>query len=93
MVEVLNGTARQGLARVATRALRSEGLDVVYFGNADSLIDSTRVIVRRGNRSAANRVARLLQVRRVISEIDTLRRVDVTVILGKDYRPEPQLHP
>ena len=35
-VEVLNGTARQGLARIATRVLRRRGLDVVFLGNADT---------------------------------------------------------
>src|SRR3954453_24222022 len=48
-VEVLNGTRRQGAARTATRMLRSHGLDVVFLGNADSLEDSTRLIVRRGD--------------------------------------------
>ncbi len=35
-VEVLNGTKRSGAARAATRMLRGRGLDVVFFGNADT---------------------------------------------------------
>ena len=49
-VEVLNGTRRRGLARVATRVLRERGLDVVFFGNADTAADSTRVVVQHSRR-------------------------------------------
>ncbi|MFI5235661.1 MAG: LytR C-terminal domain-containing protein, partial [Gemmatimonadales bacterium] len=48
-VEVLNGTGKQGLARVGARVLRRRGIDVMLFANADSVIDSTRIIVRRGD--------------------------------------------
>ena len=57
-VEVLNGTRRQGLARVATRVLREHGIDVVFFGNADSVTDSTRVAVRRGDPGRGKRSCR-----------------------------------
>ena len=93
MVEVLNGTSRQGLARIGTRVLRSQGFDVVFFGTAGSRMDSTRVIIRRGSRPAGEAVARALGARRITVEIDTLRRVDVTVILGEDFRPPPDWHP
>lgn len=94
-VEVLNATARPSLARVATRLLRREGLDVVFFGNADddARRDSTRVIARRGDRSGAERVARALGQGVVSVRTDTLRRVDVTVLLGADYRPAADPHP
>src|SRR5512142_292102 len=35
LVEVLNASGRQGLARVGTRAIRRGGFDVVFFGHAD----------------------------------------------------------
>ncbi|MEP6571867.1 MAG: LytR C-terminal domain-containing protein [Gemmatimonadota bacterium] len=93
LVEVLNGTPRQGLARAGARALRGEGIDVVFLGNADSLLDSTQVIARRGNLEAARSVAKILGAAKVRSQTDTLRRVDVTVILGKDFKSPPGLHP
>jgi hypothetical protein len=95
VVEVLNGTTRVGLARTATRLIRQQGLDVVFFGSADSAsrTDSTRVIVRRGKRGAAEIVARALGAGRVEVELDTLRRVDVSVILGSDYQPAAEVHP
>jgi LytR cell envelope-related transcriptional attenuator len=92
-VEVLNGTRRQGAARTATRMLRRQGLDVVFLGNADSIADSTRVIVRRGDPGRARYVAQALGAGKVVVETDTLRRVDVSVILGDDFRPRLAIHP
>ena len=85
-VEVLNGTRRAGVARAATRMLRRRGLDVVYFGNADEAVDSTRVIVRRGNPGRGRDVRLALGVGHIRVEPDTLRRVDVSVVLGADFR-------
>jgi hypothetical protein len=92
-VEVLNGTSRQGIARTATRLLRGRGLDVVFVGNADSTADSTRVVARRGDVQRADYVAEMLGVGSVVVETDTFRRVDVSVILGNDFRPRLPLHP
>ena len=93
VVEVLNGTRRQGAARTATRMLRRRGLDVVFLGNADSLTESTRVIVRRGDPQPARFVAAALGAGKVVVETDTLRRVDVSVVLGDDFSPKLPLHP
>lgn len=94
IVEVLNGTSRPGLARIATRTLRRAGVDVVFYGTADmTALDSTLVIVRRGGKGGGHRVADRLGAGRVRVELDTLRRVDVTVILGADYIPPDELHP
>src|SRR6478752_2566402 len=54
VVEVLNATGKQGIARVGTRALRRKGVDVVFFGNADTTADSTKIILRRGSRERAD---------------------------------------
>jgi hypothetical protein len=86
-VEVLNGTRRAGVARAATRMLRRRGLDVVFYGNAEAAAESTRVIVRRGDPGRGRDVRQALGAGRVMVEPDTLRRVDVSVILGTDFRP------
>ncbi len=91
-VEVLNGTQRRGLARTATRALRERGLDVVFFGGGPAA-DSTRILVRRGEAGQGLNVAEALGAGRVSIEPDTLRRVDVTVLLGNDWHPRLPLHP
>ena len=93
LVEVLNGTDRVGLARIATRALRREGVDVITSGNASRPAERTRIVVRRGDVARGRIVARALGTGEVEQEPDTLRRVDVSVYLGTDYRPVEPLHP
>jgi len=93
VVEVLNATGRTGLARTAARMLRAQGLDVIAVGNADSALATTRVVVRRGAGAGARDAVRALGAGRVSTVIDTLRRVDLTILLGADFRPNPPLHP
>lgn len=92
-VEVLNATTSQGLARVGTRALRRGGLDVLFFGNADTTADTTRLLVRRGSVESGNEVKKILGVGKVELAPDSTRRVDVTVILGADWKAPEELHP
>ncbi len=93
MIEVLNGTSRQGVARTATRMLRGRGLDVVFLGNADTAERLTRVIVRRGDPERAKYVVDVLGAGMIVVEPDTFRRVDLSVILGEDFRPMLGIHP
>ena len=92
VIEVLNGNGRNGLARTVTRQLRQQGLDVVFFGSTEKT-DSTAIVVRRGDAGAGSVVARALGSGRIRVELDTLRRVDVSVILGADFKPITDLHP
>lgn len=92
VVEVLNASGRDGLARRVTRELRSRGLDVVSFGNEPGT-DSTLVILRRGDGGSADAVRGALGQGIVRAEPDSLRRVDVTVVLGADFRMEAELRP
>jgi len=86
VAEVLNTTRAVGLARAATRVLRDAGIDVVYFGSdTGAVADSTLVLLRRGNLSAAAKVARALGVGAVRQAPDSSRLVDVTVRLGGDF--------
>ena len=92
IIEVLNGNGRTGLARTVTRQLRQQGLDVVFFGSTERT-DSTAIVVRRGDAGAGSVVAKALGAGMVRVEQDTLRRVDVSVILGADFKPAADLHP
>lgn len=84
-VEVLNGTRVDGLARRTTRALRRQGLDVVFYGTAaDSVRDSTVVYGRRGDLRRAERVRAALGVGQVVQQPDPQLLLDVTVVLGLD---------
>jgi len=93
IVEVLNGSGRSGLARLGARRLRRQGIDVVLFGTADSMVDSTRVILRRGEKVRADRVQDALGIGRIREARDSLRLVDVTVILGPDFTPDEDGRP
>lgn len=94
VVEVLNASGRSGLARSATRMLRRAGVDVVYLGNAAfDTLSVTVVLARRGDSLRAVRVADLLGAARTAVQLDTARRVDATVLLGRDFRPDAEYHP
>ena len=87
-VEVLNANGRSGDARVGTRLLRREGIDVVYFGNADaSTLDSTRIIVRRGSAKVGEQVRAALGLGKVEIALDSSKLLDVSVLLGADFVP------
>jgi hypothetical protein len=86
-VEVLNAAGVAGLAREVTRRLRDAGFDVVYFGNAHAFgQDSSLVLDRVGEPEAAQRVAEALGLARVVSRRDSTLMVDVTVVVGRDWR-------
>jgi hypothetical protein len=93
IVEVVNRSGRNGLARAATRALRAAGFDVVYFGSFEDSLKATQVFARRGDSSAAVRVARALGAGVASMRPDSLLRVDVSVVLGSDYIPPPGFRP
>ena len=86
VVEVRNASNKPGIARLVTRLLQQRGIDVIYFGTAASLLDSTTVLVRRGELSRGLEIARLLGQARVKSAPDTLLRVDATVLIGGDFK-------
>lgn len=86
-VEVLNAAGRDGMARRATDYLRELGFDVVYFGNAESFGRDTSIVLDRVRRLPdARRVADALGVRRVVSRPDSNLYLDVSVLLGADWR-------
>jgi hypothetical protein len=87
-VEVLNAGGKADMARRATDRLRDHGLDVVYFGNAETFgRDSSVVLDRVGRLEAARAVADVLGIRHVRSEPDSNLYLDVTVLLGREWEP------
>jgi hypothetical protein len=90
-VEVRNDSRVTGLARRATFYLRDQGFDVVdYYGAAGAARDSTLVIDRSGHPEWARLVARALGGATVITERDSSRYLDVTVLLGRSWTPPAQ---
>lgn len=97
-VEVVNTTGKTGVARTGARLLRGGGIDVVsYFSNpsGDKALDTTRILVRRGNMAAGERVRSVLKFGRVVLQPDSNRLVDVSVLLGLDFaaRAPLEFHP
>lgn len=88
-VRVLNATGVRGLARRATFYLRSMGYDVVDFdSDRGPTRDSSEVVVHGRDSTLGIRLQRALGVGRVTSaSVDSLRYVDLTVVLGRDWQP------
>ncbi|MFW6078828.1 MAG: LytR C-terminal domain-containing protein [Gemmatimonadota bacterium] len=90
-VEVLNGAGRPGLAERVTARLRSEGFDVVFFGNATRFDwERSLVYARSADTLRARAVAEALGIERVESEADPALHLDATVVLGRSWTaPSP----
>jgi hypothetical protein len=92
-VEVLNGTRTRGLARRATIYLRDRGFDVVGSGT-ESEPRANTVVYDRSSHPEWARLVGLAINAPVVSQPDSSRYLDVTVILGADWRPPPlPFHP
>ncbi|MEO8575810.1 MAG: LytR C-terminal domain-containing protein [Gemmatimonadales bacterium] len=87
-VEVLNATKIRGLARKATMFLRDRGFDVVAVGTATEQSATTLVLDRSNHPEWAQLVARAFNSR-VELRADSSRYLDVTVLIGSDWRPPP----
>ena len=86
-VQVLNATPTKGLARVATNVLRDRGFDVVETANAPRGTPPTSVVLDRvGNLEAAREAAGALGIARVETRRDPGLLLDVTVVLGSDWK-------
>ena len=87
-VEVLNATTTKGLARKATTYLRDRGFDVVLIGTSKEQRDRTLVLDRSHHPQWAALVASAFGGT-VQDKPDTARYLDVTVLVGADWRPPP----
>ncbi|MEO0138903.1 MAG: LytR C-terminal domain-containing protein [candidate division WOR-3 bacterium] len=86
-VVVLNGTKMDKLAYTVSQYLKGKGVDVIYYGNADSIYSHTLIIDRRDsiNLSYAKRVARFIKGK-IMYMPDPDNIAPVFVILGNDYK-------
>lgn len=88
-VEVINATTVRGLGRRATIYLRDRGFDVVGISTSREVRDSTLVLNRSGRADWAALVGKAFNAR-VESRPDSSRYVDVTVLIGANWRPPAQ---
>jgi hypothetical protein len=91
-VEVVNATATRGLGRLATAWLRDKGFDVVSTTTASEKDrrDSSVVLDRSGHPAWAALAAAAIGGARVEPRPDSLRFLDLTVLVGRSWRPPPQ---
>jgi len=96
-VEVLNGTAVNGLAGRTADMLRSFGYDVISVGNADnSDYDSTVIIHRTGDQYLVNAFAEVIRCANIrretpvepeddIMNLNTEYKADITLLIGRNF--------
>jgi hypothetical protein len=88
-VEVLNGCGVSGVAEKLTDYLRMNNIDVVSLGNYRSFdIENSIIIGRNEKIQNAEIVAAIvgLDNQNIIQQINPDYLLDVTFVLGKDYR-------
>lgn len=88
-VEVLNGCGVSGIAEKLTDYLRTNNIDVVNLGNYRSFeIENSIIIGRNEKFKNAEIVAGLIGLdnQSIIQQINPDYLLDITFILGKDYR-------
>ncbi|GAB1341268.1 hypothetical protein MASR1M101_03950 [Gemmatimonas sp.] len=90
-VRVLNTSGVSGLARRATIHLRTYGFDVVDFGSGRTDTNAlTRISVHTGHDDWAERAKRALGAGVIAADPDTSRYVDLTIFVGRDWRPSTE---
>lgn len=93
-VEVVNQTGMDGLAREVAQRLRRAGIDVVDYSSArDSTEDSTTIVIRRGDSTAAVRVRAVLGLGRIRRDPDPHLLLDASVLVGPDLARSLGFHP
>jgi LCP family protein required for cell wall assembly len=88
-VEVLNGTARDGLATGLRATLQGQAFNVVSADSADRAdYKETLIVDHRGKKATAARLAQLLgvPVRNLRSDSGAASGADVTIVIGADFR-------
>ena len=88
-LEVLNGCGVNGVADKFTDYLRTGNFDVVNIGNYRSFdVDYSLLIDRKGNMANAFEIAATLGIEKnkVIQQVNKEYFLDVTLIIGKDYK-------
>lgn len=85
-VRVLNTTDTRGLARRMTNLVRDLGYDVVDYGNGREM-GGTMILVHNNEMDWGRRLAKGLLIDSVSAKPDSLHYVDLTVIIGADWKP------
>ncbi len=87
-IEVLNGCGVDRMAIKVTNQLRKQGFNVVRVGDAVKHDFEETVIIERCDEEMKNAryFARYYRCRNVSKDIDPALYLEITVIIGKDYK-------
>jgi len=87
LIEVQNGTAREGLAAITSNELTALGYKVVKFGNADRHDYETTIIYdfSGGRKPFTVEYLRERFKAKLITQEDPTNLVDIKIIIGADY--------
>lgn len=85
-VEVLNATSRSGLASKVAEKLKNEGYNVTKIGNYKTTTNIATKIVNKTDENCAKQIKEFLNIGKIENEKEDDAKVDVTVILGSDYK-------
>lgn len=85
-VDVVNGSGRQGAGRHTLEFLRERGFDVVEISSTGDRPKRSLVIDRMGDKVSARKIANALGIADtlIVTEIDSMRFVRATIMLGAD---------
>lgn len=87
-VRVLNASGTRGYARRATLELRDRGFDVVDYDTEQGAgRDKTVILSHTGHADWAARLQRALGTGTIEERVDSLRYMDLTVFVGRDWKP------
>ena len=88
---VLNASGTRGFARRATSELRDRGFDVVeYDTERGTPRSSTLIVSHTGHQDWAERLRRAVGTGSIESRSDTLRYLDLTIFVGRDWKPSAE---
>lgn len=85
-VDVVNASGRQGAGRHTLEFLRERGFDVVEISSTGDRPKRSLVIDRMGDKVSARKIANALGIADtlIVTEIDSMRFVRATIMLGTD---------
>ena len=87
-VEVLNGCGVNRLAMKVTNILRKQGFNVIKIGNTENRDFEKTVVIERSDETMQNAqyVSGRIGCKNIGKDIDAGLYLEVTVIIGKDYK-------
>jgi len=90
-VRVLNASGTRGYARRATLEFRDRGFDVVeYDTERGEPRRSTVIVSHTGHQDWAKRLQRAAATGTIEERPDSLRYVDLTIFVGRDWKPSTE---